>query len=282
MNKVHNRQWKKTAVTSFKVLPPQLSGRTEETLDNLVEMVSVPAKSETGLLSNTSRKRYHLNQVSRLVVQLCKKTNECTWSLLWKFAVTITEECDPWRTRKKGHCHQIQPRNKYYFKPAVTTFSAAYHFNVTDLPYLIYFNSWSVGNQTNKYNFFFLGCRKYFADSLPKPSHPTLRCNHYLLCVNTSSAAPQLRRLVAGFPPRRPGFKPGSGHVGFCDGHKWRWGRFYPRASSSPANVHSTIIFTITRGWHNRPGVDAVPIASQTRIKKKTQARIAWNCSLHG
>jgi hypothetical protein len=39
------------------------------------------------------------------------------------------------------------------------------------------------------------------------------------------------------------------------------------------ANLHSicfsTIIFTITRGWHNRPGVAAVPIASQTRIKKK-------------
>jgi hypothetical protein len=25
----------------------------------------------------------------------------------------------------------------------------------------------------------------------------------------------------------------------------------------------STIIFTITRGWHNRPGVAAVPITSQ-------------------
>jgi hypothetical protein len=24
------------------------------------------------------------------------------------------------------------------------------------------------------------------------------------------------------FPPRRPGFKPVSGHVGFCDGQKWR------------------------------------------------------------
>jgi hypothetical protein len=37
-------------------------------------------------------------------------------------------------------------------------------------------------------------------------------------------------------------------------------------------NLHSicfsTIIFTITRGWHNRPGVAAVPIASQTRILK--------------
>jgi hypothetical protein len=28
------------------------------------------------------------------------------------------------------------------------------------------------------------------------------------------------------------------------------------------------IIFTITRGWHNRPGVAAVPIVSQTKKKK--------------
>jgi hypothetical protein len=38
--------------------------------------------------------------------------------------------------------------------------------------------------------------------------------------------------VVAGFPQRRPGFKPGSGHVGFCDGQKWRWGRISPRTSS--------------------------------------------------
>jgi hypothetical protein len=79
-------------------------------------------------------------------------------------------------------------------------------------------------------------------------------------------------RLRAGFPPRRPGFRPGSGHVGFCDGQKWRWGRFSPRTSVSHANLHSicfsTIIFTITRGWHNRPGVAAVPIPSN-QIKKK-------------
>jgi hypothetical protein len=73
----------------------------------------------------------------------------------------------------------------------------------------------------------------------------------------------------AGFPLRRPGFKPESGHVGFGDGQKWRCGRFSPRTSVSPANLHSicfsTIIFTIIRGWHNRPGVAAVPIASQTK-----------------
>jgi hypothetical protein len=82
-------------------------------------------------------------------------------------------------------------------------------------------------------------------------------------------ALTEFRRLVAGFPPRRPGFKPGSGYVGFCDGQKWRWGRFSPRIFVSPANLHSirfsTIIFTITRGWHNRPGVAAVPIVSQTK-----------------
>jgi hypothetical protein len=69
------------------------------------------------------------------------------------------------------------------------------------------------------------------------------------------------------FPPRWPGFKPGSGRVGFSDGQKWCWGRVSPRTSVSPANLHSicfsTIIFTITRGWHNRPGVAAVPMASQ-------------------
>jgi hypothetical protein len=74
------------------------------------------------------------------------------------------------------------------------------------------------------------------------------------------------------------GSNPGlSGHVGFCDGQKWRWDRFSARTSVSPANLHpicfSTIIFTITRGWHNRPGVTALPIASQTRIKEKGYVR---------
>jgi hypothetical protein len=31
----------------------------------------------------------------------------------------------------------------------------------------------------------------------------------------------------------------------------------------------SIIIFIITRGWHNRPGVAAVPIVSQPKKKKK-------------
>jgi hypothetical protein len=68
-----------------------------------------------------------------------------------------------------------------------------------------------------------------------------------------------------------------SGHVGFCDGQKWRWGRFSPRTSVSPANLHSIcfsiINFIITRGWDNRPGVAAVPIASQTKIIKIINVR---------
>jgi hypothetical protein len=46
-----------------------------------------------------------------------------------------------------------------------------------------------------------------------------------------------IKRLVAGFPPRRP------------------WGRFSPSTSVSPANLHSTkfSIIIITRGRYNRP-----------------------------
>jgi hypothetical protein len=93
-------------------------------------------------------------------------------------------------------------------------------------------------------------------------------------CQYTDNPELKKKKLVVGFPPRQPGFKTGSGHVGFCDGQEWRWGRFPPRRTSgSPANLHSIyfsiIIFIITRGWHNRPGVAAVPIATQSRIKKK-------------
>jgi hypothetical protein len=46
-------------------------------------------------------------------------------------------------------------------------------------------------------------------------------------------------------------------------------GQVFSENFGFPANIHSigfsTIIFTITRGWHNRPGVVAVPIASQTK-----------------
>jgi hypothetical protein len=47
-------------------------------------------------------------------------------------------------------------------------------------------------------------------------------------------------------------------------------GQVFSENFGFPTNLHSicfsTIIFTVTRGWHNRPGVAAaVPIASQTK-----------------
>jgi hypothetical protein len=48
-------------------------------------------------------------------------------------------------------------------------------------------------------------------------------------------------------------FKPASGHVGFCDGQKWRWGRFSPRTSVSPANLYCNNFSTITITYH--PGM---------------------------
>jgi hypothetical protein len=82
-------------------------------------------------------------------------------------------------------------------------------------------------------------------------------CRVYMLIFNAlricmNKAAPYLNRLVAGFPPRRPGFKPGSSHVGFVV-EKWRWGRFSPSISVSSANLYSTNFFTITLTYH--PGL---------------------------
>jgi hypothetical protein len=43
-----------------------------------------------------------------------------------------------------------------------------------------------------------------------------LRSHEINIILNISDkASPQLKRLVSGFPPRRPRFKPGSGQVGF-------------------------------------------------------------------
>jgi hypothetical protein len=75
--------------------------------------------------------------------------------------------------------------------------------------------------------------------------------NAMILCpMFWSLAAPQLKRLVAGFPPRRPEFATGSGKLDLW-WTKWRRGRFSPSTLVSPAKIiHSTnfSIITITRG----------------------------------
>jgi hypothetical protein len=98
---------------------------------------------------------------------------------------------------------------------------------------------------------------------------PAFICNCRVLPSGILYKSKDIAFTMLQFPLRLPGFKPRSVHVGFCDGQKWGWGRFSPRTSVSPGNLHSicfsTIIFNNTRSWHNRPGVAAVPIASQTK-----------------
>jgi hypothetical protein len=91
------------------------------------------------------------------------------------------------------------------------------------------------------------------------------------------------KKLVAGFPPRRPGFKHGSGHVRFCNG-QMALGHVISENFGFPCqstfHLHLTIIFTIIRGWHNRPGVAAVPIASQTKKTKTTKKPVPKSSKL--
>jgi hypothetical protein len=58
--------------------------------------------------------------------------------------------------------------------------------------------------------------------------------------------------------------------VGFCDGQKWRWGRFSPRTSVSPAYLHSTNFSTVTITYH--PGL--VQLDSSGRSTRSPAAQI--------
>jgi hypothetical protein len=53
-------------------------------------------------------------------------------------------------------------------------------------------------------------------------------------------AVPRLRRLVADLPPRRPGFDPGSVHVGFVVDKVTLGQVFPPSASVFSCQFHST------------------------------------------
>jgi hypothetical protein len=73
-------------------------------------------------------------------------------------------------------------------------------------------------------------------------------------------AAPKLKRLVAGFPPRRPGFEPGSGQVGFVV-DKVAVEQVFSEYVGFPcqSSFHRILHLTITRGRYNRPEVADVP-----------------------
>jgi hypothetical protein len=68
---------------------------------------------------------------------------------------------------------------------------------------------------------------------------------------------PYLKRLVAGFPLRRPGFDPRSGHVGFVV-DKAALGQFFSKYFGFPFqfSIHPLLHISsssIIRGWYNRP-----------------------------
>jgi hypothetical protein len=95
-------------------------------------------------------------------------------------------------------------------------------------------------------------------------------------------AAPKLKRLVRWLPTAAaPGSRPGLVKWDLW-WIKWRWGRFSPSTSVSPANLHSTklSIIIITRGRYNRAiqwptcRVDPAWTPPPTmRIKKKQIAK---------
>jgi hypothetical protein len=70
-------------------------------------------------------------------------------------------------------------------------------------------------------------------------------------------AAPWLKRLVAGFPQRRPGFEPGSDHVGFVV-DKVALGQVFLQVLRFPLSIFIPPIApqspsSIIRGWYSRP-----------------------------
>jgi hypothetical protein len=118
------------------------------------------------------------------------------------------------------------------------------------------------------------GTNRYLGTQYRPTNNNNNNNNHH----HNKKAVLSLKRLVAGFPPRRPGFEPGSGKWDLW-WTKWGWGRFSPSTSVSPANLHSAqfSIITISRGGYNRPvvadaqsGPSSIPTM---RIKKQSPAQ---------
>jgi hypothetical protein len=111
-------------------------------------------------------------------------------------------------------------------------------------------------------------------------------CTYTFICSYISTAEPiEIKftfggnhMLVTGFPPRRPGFKPGSSHVGFVVEESGAGAGFlrvfrFPLPIFIPpisAQSPSPIIW----GWYNRPVVAAVPTVPPHILKKNKKSNI--------
>jgi hypothetical protein len=98
---------------------------------------------------------------------------------------------------------------------------------------------------------------------LIKKTTECLLCSPYYIIVRQISKIYKFKRLVAGFPPRRPGFKPGSSHVGFVVGKVALGQVGFLRVLRFPMPIFIPPISPqspspIIRGWYNRPVVAAV------------------------
>jgi len=98
-------------------------------------------------------------------------------------------------------------------------------------------------------------CKELYKYKQCKPEHTLTNVYHHHgvaagrarrnrpdpMTSTTARAVPWLRRLVAGLSPRRPGFAPGSVHVGFVV-DKVALGQVFLRVLRfSPVNIHSTV-----------------------------------------
>jgi hypothetical protein len=100
----------------------------------------------------------------------------------------------------------------------------------------------------------------------------------YSLEVKLTRAVPWLRRLVVGLSPRRPGFDPGSVHMGFVV-EEVALGRFFPECFGFPLPIsfHRRSItrknektFIFITGLHNRPQGCGASVASAAGPLKKS------------
>jgi hypothetical protein len=107
------------------------------------------------------------------------------------------------------------------------------------------------------------------------------------MVVMSKEAAAELKRLVAGFPPRRPGFDPGSGQMGFVLdkvvlGQVFSEYFAFPCQSSFHQLLHnhphlSSWAGTIGQKWPQCKGLSPTPLAIKKTILHKACSSLSFS-----